>query len=276
MNSIGVRTNVAIPNGLGTVVDLTLLLAEELPCTWSTHMPFQQKTYNYFQTQESNQFFLYSRCGPYQTRFLVIDEHTGTHFDAPAHFIPEEGSGIPHEGPAGVITAEKVPLDQFMGPAVLIDVPEDLPGAGPGVSAYIQPETVLAHEEQHGKIEAGDIVLFRTRWDRYYKSGVEGNPFCFDPLVTGQGVGWPAPDVPVMEMLMERGVRCVGTDSPSMGSTHNGPPVHVAGLKTGAVFLEALCNLDKLPNTGAWFCFAPLNLKRGTGAPGRAFAIIPN
>lgn len=276
MTSIAVRKNVNIPNGTGTIVDLTVLLAEELPCSWSSHMPFQQKTFNYFKTEESTETFLYNRTGPYQTRFLVIDEHTGTHFDAPAHFIPEEGSGITHEGPAGDVTAEKVPLDQMMGPAVVIDIPEDLPGTEMGVSGYIQPEAVLEHEEKHGKIQPGDIVLFRSGWDRHYKAGADGNPYCYDPLITGEGLGWPAPDVPVMELLMERGVRCVGIDSPSMGSTHNGPPVHVAALKTGAVFLEGLANLKELPNTGAWFCFAPIFLKRGTGAPGRAFAIIPD
>lgn len=274
MDQLRKLEDVPMPTGSGTVIDLTLLLAEELPCTWSPHMPFQQKTYNYFQTQESNQSFLYNRCGPYQTRFLVIDEHTGTHIDAPAHFIPEEGTGIPNEGPEGVTTVDRVPLSQTMGPAVVVDVPQDLPGAAPGVSAYIGPDIIEAHEAKHGEIQAGSIVLLRSGWDRHYKTGVEGNPYCFDPLVTGEGEGWPAPDPKCIELLLERGVRCIGTDSCSMGSTHDGAPTHVAALKTGMVFIEALCNLGALPNTGAWFCFAPLNLKRGTGSPGRAFAVV--
>ncbi len=78
-----------------------------------------------------------------------------------------------------------------------------------------------------------------------------------------------------MRALLERGVRCVGTDAPSMGSTHDGGPVHVEGLGAGAVFVEALCHLDRLPPRGAFFCFAPILLARGTGAPGRAFAWVP-
>jgi len=47
-------------------------------------------------------------------------------------------------------------------------------------------------------------------------------------------------------------------------------------LSTGVVFIEALANLKKLPDRGSWFMFAPLNLARGTGAPGRAFAVVEN
>jgi kynurenine formamidase len=79
-----------------------------------------------------------------------------------------------------------------------------------------------------------------------------------------------------MEALLDRGVRCIGTDGVSMGSAHDGAPVHVAALSRGAVFIEALRGLDQLPNRGAWFCFAPLNVARGTGAPGRAMAWIPD
>jgi kynurenine formamidase len=60
-----------------------------------------------------------------------------------------------------------------------------------------------------------------------------------------------------------------------MGSTHDGGPVHVAGLSAGAVFVEALTGLDQLPPLGAFFLFAPLNVARGTGAPGRALAWLP-
>jgi kynurenine formamidase len=70
-------------------------------------------------------------------------------------------------------------------------------------------------------------------------------------------------------------VRCDGTDAPSMGSSHDGAPVHVAALSRGAVFVEALSGLDQLPARGAYFLFAPLNVARGTGAPGRAMAWLP-
>ncbi|HEY6934725.1 MAG TPA: cyclase family protein [Marmoricola sp.] len=258
------------------LVDLTLLVAEELPCWWSTHMPFQHKTFNYFTDRDDQSAPLLSRSGPYQTRWMLIDEHTGTHVDAPAHFIPPPGSGLPNAGEMGRMTVDRIPLDQLAGPAAVIDVPEDLDGGGPGVSPAIGPDLLTRHEEEHGPVTEGTVVLFRTGWDRFYRPGESGSGYCFEALVTRSGPGWPAPEVPIMEALLERGVRCVGTDAPSMGSAHDGAPVHVAALSRGAVFVEALRGLDQLPSRGAWFQFAPLNICRGTGAPGRALAWLPD
>lgn len=257
------------------LVDLTLMVAEELPCWWSTHMPFQQKTFNYFADRpEDTAAPLWSRTGPYQTRWLLIDEHTGTHMDAPAHFIPPPGSDLPGAGSQGDVTVDRVPLEQLAGPVAVVTVPQDLPGQGPGVSPIIPPALLEGFEREHGAIEEGTIVLFHTGWDRFYRPGAEGTRYCADALVTRTGPGWPAPDVPLMEALLERGVRCVGTDAPSMGSSHDGGPVHVTGLSHGAVFIEALHHLEQLPPRGADFLFAPLRLARGTGAPGRALAWV--
>ena len=256
------------------VVDLSLALAEDLPCHWSTHQPFQHKIWNWFTTRKDGSAALYNRGGPpYATRWMAIDEHTGTHFDAPSHFVPPPGSGLPGAGPAGEVTAEKIPVTQFMGPAAVIDV-SDLESTEPGVSPIIEAGHVTAWEERHGRLEPGQVVLFRTGWDRHYLRGPEGNRYLHDVVVTGRGSGWPAPDVPAMDLLLERGIRCVGIDAPSMGPAHNGAPVHVHGLRKGAVYIECLTGLDALPPRGAWFCFLPLKVEGGTGAPGRAVAFM--
>lgn len=256
------------------IVDLTLMIAEELPCWWSTHMPYQHKTFTYFTDRDEPEAPLANRSGsPYQTRWMLMDEHTGTHFDAPAHFVPRPGTGLPGAAEAGLITTEQVPLGQLQGPAAVIDVPRDLP-AEPGVSPTIEPSVVLDHEREHGRITEDTVVLFRTGWDRHYLPGPAGSAYCHDPLVTKNGPGWPAPDVPAMELLVDRGVRCVGIDTPSMGSCHDGGPVHVFALSRGTVFVEALTALHELPARGAYFLFAPIRLSRGTGAPGRALAYL--
>lgn len=258
------------------IVDLSLLLAEELPAAWATHMPYQQKTFNYFADRDDQVSPLKTETGPYQTRWLLIDEHTGTHVDAPAHFIPQPGSGLPNAGPAGTITVEQIPLAQLTGPAAVIDIPDDLAGAAPGVSPTITDRHVIEWEEQNGPLEQGDIVLFRTGWDRHYVRGAAGAAYSHGPLITRSEPGWPAPDVGAMQLLIDRGVRCVGTDGASMGSSHDGAPVHQLGLAVGVAFIEALAGLDQLPIRGAIFCFAPLKVARGTGAPGRAFAWVPD
>lgn len=258
------------------VIDLSLLLAEDLPCYWGTHLPFQHKTWNWFATRRDPAANVHSRSGPYATRWMAIDEHTGTHVDAPNHFIPPDGSGLPYAGPAGAISVEHVPLDQLMGPAAVIDVTA-LAGIGgqPGVSPLIEPERVIAWEEEHGRLRPDEVVLFRTGWDQRYQRGTAGQDYVYEVVVTQRRPGWPAPDVPVMELLLERGVRCVGIDAPSMGPAHEGQPVHVCALRTGAVFVECLTGLNHLPARGAWFCFLPLKVEGGTGSPGRAVAWVP-
>lgn len=265
--------NPSIPDR--TIVDLTLLLAEELPAAWATHMPYQQKTFNYFTNVDSQASPLKSATGAYQTRWLLIDEHTGTHVDAPAHFIPEPATGLSHAAEVGSVTAEQIPLDQLIGPAVVIDIPADLPGSAPGVSPTITGDFVNDWESANGQLNSGDIVLFRTLWDRFYLPGDAGLDYCYRPLITRETPGWPAPDAATMLHLIDRGVRCVGTDGVSMGSSHDGAGVHYAGLEARVAFIEALSHLDRLPVRGALFCFAPLKIARGTGAPGRAFAWLP-
>lgn len=263
------------PPGAGPV-DLTLMLSEDLPCHWAMHQPFQVKTWNWFVDHQHPAASARARNGPYATRWMAIDEHTGTHLDAPCHFIPPERSGLPDAGPAGEITVDRVPLRQLMGHCAVIDAGLDIDAPGePGVSPLIGPDVVLAWEERHGMLRPDEIVLLRTGWDRLYQPGPTGRRYVYDVLVTGRAAGWPAPSVAAVDLLLERGVRCVGTDAPSMGPAHDGRPVHVAALRTGAVFVECLGRLDLLPARGAWFCFLPLNVEGGTGAPGRAIAFPP-
>src|SRR4051794_6446737 len=59
--------------------------------------------------------------GGFFSRTLTGEEPLGTHFDAPAHIIPPPDSGLPHAGPAGLLTTERIPFQQFHGPAVVID-----------------------------------------------------------------------------------------------------------------------------------------------------------
>jgi len=260
-----------------TVVDLTLLLAEELPGTWPGHMPYQHKTFSYFEEGGSDEAHVVSRCGDYQTRWLLIDEHTGTHVDAPAHFVPKTETGLPGAGDAGSITVDKVPLKQTMGPAVVIDVSALTTTPVPdGQSPLIEVGHIRDFEAEHGPLQPGDIVLFRSRWDTdRYVSGSAGNAYAHDVIMLGRGPGWPAPSTQTIEYLLERGVRCIGTDGVSMGPSESGRAVHVAGLGNGAVFIEALTNLAELPVRGSFFLFAPLRVARGTGAPGRALAFLP-
>jgi isatin hydrolase len=274
-----VTATTAVPSGADPgyeVVDLSLLIAEDLPCYWATHLPFQHKTWNWYRDEPRPAGNVYSRSGPYATRWMAIDEHTATHVDAPSHFIPPPDSGLPHAGAAGATSVEQVPLTQLMGPAAVVDAGA-LVGTieEGGISPVIEPELITDWEAANGPIRPGDIVLFRTGWDARYQRGAAGAEYVHDVVVTGRQPGWPAPDVPAMEVLLERGVRCVGIDTPTMGPAQGGQAVHVCALGEGAVFIECLTGLHRLPARGAWFCFLPIKVEGGTGAPGRAVAWVP-
>lgn len=259
-----------------SVVDLTLLLAEDLPCTWPGHQWYQHKTFSWFAPRPDRAAPLINRSGvAYQTRWLTLDEHTGTHLDAPSHFIPPPDSGLEGSGPAGNTSVESVPVTQAMGPAAVIDVTALGGTAEAGASPAITAEHVRSWEETNGALEPGDIVLFRSGWDRYYRRGPAGTRYGWDVIVTSTQPGWPSPDAECVTYLHGRGVRCLGTDGLSMGSADCGAPAHVAGLSRGMVFVEALTNLDRLPARGSYFIMLPLRIEDGSGGPGRAIAVLP-
>ena len=256
----------------GRIVDLSVPIAEHFPASWPTHVPFQHKTFNWFEAQESGLERSRSRLGPYATRWMLIDEHTGTHMDAPSHFIPPPGSGLPFANEWGAVNADGIPLEQLVGPAAVIDVP---PGeAEPGRSVLVEPGHVTDWEAEHGTIQPGDVVLLRSGWDRHYRPDAEGDAYAYDVVVTGRGRAWAAPSEATVTLLVDRGVRCIGTDGPTMAPAGSGQLEHVAALGRGAVFLEGLANLAELPARGATFMFLPIKILEATGAPGRAIAII--
>ena len=258
------------------VVDLTLTIAEDVPCWWPTHMPFQHKTYNWFADRDDPAQRLLNRTGdPYQTRWLAIDEHTGTHFDAPSHFIPPAGSGLPNEGALGEVSTDQVEVTQLVGPAAVLDVSDLSEGGRYGESPKVTRERVQEWERNHGELAPGDVVLLRGDWDRHYLPGEAGDAYSRAALVSGDGQGWQAPTAEAVTHMFERGVRCLGTDGVSIGASEDGEPAHVAGLSRGMAYVEALANLRKLPPRGAFFIFLAIKVRGGTGGPGRAVALLP-
>lgn len=259
------------------VIDLTVTLREDLPAAWPTHMPFQRKVYNWYASRPGPEQIqpIHGFRGPYHTAWLVLDEHCGTHVDAPAHFIPPPGSGLPHAGDQHRQTVDTIDLGRLIGPAAVIDVTE-LTGQGQGgVSPEILPSHIERWEEAHGRLQPGEIVLFRSDWDDRYLPLPDGGGYVLDPFLLQHGPGWPTPDIPALQLLLDRGVTVVGLDGVSVGAAHNGPPPHQFGLGQGMLFLELLCNLRKLPPRGALFVFLPLKIAGGSAGPGRAIGLAP-
>lgn len=259
------------------VVDLSVLVSETLPAHWGTYPAFQRWTYNWFTPRTSEYGTVAAPSdGPFYGQRYIIDEHTGTQTDFPAHFVPPPGSGLPHAGPMGALTGDKYPLDRMMGPAVVIDVTDRIDAAPGGESALITVADVQAWERRHGEIKPGEVVLFHSGYtDRYYKPLPEGLRLTFEVVVTKTKPGWPAPEPAVMDYLHGKGVWHLGTDGPSMGPAQGGQATHVAGSRHGMSWEEMLTNLGKLPPRGAFYVALPLKIVDQSGSPTRAMAFVP-
>ena len=268
----------------GEVVDLTVTISENYPAHWPFHPPFRRWTMNWFEKKagpytanplpgaggaaDTVQENLIQSVFPYYSQQMVIDEHTGTQADFPAHFVPPEGSGIEFEAGAGWMTGDKYPVGKMMGPAVVIDVSSILD---------------KADEAKNGEIKAGDVVLFYSSYDdKYYKPFPEGNRLAWDPLVTGNVPGWPAPTPEAVEYLASKGVTHLATDGPSMGPIGHmweGKPMaqmtHVKFLEKGGSWTEFCRNIGQLPARGAYFISLSAKVVDMSGGLTRAIAIKP-
>lgn len=265
-----------LPSPSGTVVDLSLTLAPELPASWPGALPFRHFVEHWFEpTGDDVSVQLCGNNAPYRSHGIIIDEHTGTHFDAPSHFLAPPDSGLAAAHPLGGMTGDLVDPAQFMGVAAVIDASALIGSEASGISPLITREHIIAWESRHSRLTSGDVVLFRSGWDSRYRAGSASGEYIERPLVFADADAWPAPSPEAMELLASRGVLCVGTDGASMGPAHDGAPTHIAGLTRGMVFVECLAGLDQLPTYGAQFIFLPIKIARSAGGPGRAIGILP-
>ncbi len=243
--------------GEARFVDLSLLVAQDLPGNWPEGPPPFQINH-------------YLRIGPasaYNSDILIFDDNTATQFDAPAHG--------PITGPLALITNDKVPTWQFVGEACVIDKRDLLDTTPNGYSSLYQKAHVVAWEEKHRSLGSGDVVLFRSDYsDQYYRPFPEGLRFMTHPI-NGKAPGWPAPHPDCMDYLGSRKVMTIGLDSPSMGPIPDFANIsHSAGLQHGMVWTEGATNLGELPTTGAFYCMIGPKTTRGVGSSVRAFAIV--
>jgi kynurenine formamidase len=248
----------ALADGSVTVVDLTQPLSEKtpvliLPEPFANTPPLSRRRLS-----------RYDDAGPaWAWDVLEIGEHTGTHFDAPIHWISgKDGKDVASVG-----------ADRLVGPAVVIDRSAEC-AEDPGYLLTVAD--FEAFEAEHGEIPSGAWVLFRSGWDAraqdaeaFLNAGPEG------PVT-------PGPDVEAARWLgSERGiagfgVETVGIDAGAAGGFDPVFPVHQYLLGNDRYGLTQLANLGQLPPKGAVVVVAPLKLVDGTGSPARVLALVPS
>jgi len=258
------------------IVDLSVCLDEGYPLTWPSMPLMQKRTINWYKRVEgSHGQVLIPSIGAFYSQALSLDEHTGTHLDFPSHNIPSSDSGLPNAGPAGDKRGDEYPLENLCGPAAVVDLRSLLDQASAGRSPAITPEMLEEWEKVHGQINAGDVVLLNSGYcDKYFRPLPAGDRM-FEPVTTGKVPGWPAPTASACEFLHGRGVRHIGTTTPSIGAVEDLGAAHLAGLSRGMSFTEMLVNVSAVPARGAWFFMLPLKIAAQSGGPGRAIAMVP-
>jgi kynurenine formamidase len=206
----------------------------------------------------------YDQDGPFWAwNWLELGEHTGTHFDAPTHWI----TGKDH--PDG--TTDTIPPQSFVGPVNVIDRSRE---AAENPDYLLTVDSIKAWEAEHGAIEAGSWVVLRTDW---YKRNHSTELFL---NADENGPHSPGPTAEAIEYLLSKdiigwGSETIGTDAGSAGGMTPPFPAHNLVHKANRYGLASLCHLDRLPPKGAVLIAAPLKFVKGTGSPIRALALVP-
>jgi kynurenine formamidase len=245
----------ALASGSARIVDLTHTLDPDFPVII---LPPEFGQCARFRMEEVS---AYDHRGPaWKWHNLTLNEHTGTHFDAPSHWV--SGKDVPNGN------VDEIDPSVFVGPVVVIDCSE---GAARDDDFELTPEVIEAWEAQHGLIPADAWVLMRTDWSK--RSGAKYLNMAED------GPHSPGPTPAAIELLLTRDIRgfgteTVGTDA-GQGSHYVPPyPAHYLLHGAGKFGLQCLSNLDLLPPTGALLIAPPLKIKGGTGSPLRVLAMV--
>ena len=195
---------------------------------------------------------------------LTLGEHTGTHFDAPVHWVT--GKDLPNN------TTDTLNPRSFVAPACVIDVRAEVEQ---NPDFLLSIEGVKAWEAQHGQIPQGAWVLLLTGW------ASRGNDKAAFLNADEEGPHTPGFHQTTSEFLAKErsvvgvGVETIGTDAGQAGKFNPPFPNHGIMHGAGKYGLASLCNLDQLPPTGAMIIAAPLKIVDGSGSPLRVLALAP-
>lgn len=230
---------------MGKVVDLSLLIEDNMPA----HKLFQRPVITTHMSHESSKAFDLGVPGDamtFQTNFIAMLDHVGTHVDAYRHVNPE-GAAI-----------DEMPLDMFMGKAVCFDL-RHIPDLG-----EISSKDMEEAEKKAGVKVEGHIVLLCTGFHARNYPGMDS--VWKNPLLTVEATRW----------LYDRGSMMQGVEGPSTDKpTDNIFAQHRLCRELKMSHWEWLVNLEELIGKGEFQFFGvPLKFKGGSGSPVRAFAVL--
>lgn len=237
------------------VVDLTAPLTSETPIL---ELPKEFGQTERFQLHEISR---YDDRGPawYWNNFTT-GEHTGTHFDAPVHWVTGSDEDV-----------AAIPPSRMVGPAAVIDCSDQV---ADDPDFLLEVSDIRDFEEEHGPLPVDGWLLVRTGWDA--RSGSQEDFLNADedgshtPGLSPDCARWLAQESPVLGL----GVDAVGTDAGAAPTFDPMFPCHSLMHGAGKYGLTQLQNLDQLPATGAVLVASPLKIVGGSGSPVRALAFV--
>ena len=189
------------------------------------------------------------------SRQVTLEEHVGTHVDAPAHFIGD-GDDV-----------SEIPAGRLVAPLAVIDISAR---ARDDADATVQPDDILAWEDEHGELPAGAFVAMSSGWDRR-----ADDPDAYLNIGEDGLLHFPAWSPSAAAFLIEeRDIVGVGVDTISMDNTTS--PFfesHVILLGAGRYGVENLAGLGEVPAAGATIVVGAPRFVGGSGGPARVLAI---
>jgi kynurenine formamidase len=184
----------------------------------------------------------------------TFGEHSGTHMDAPGHFVP-----------GGRLSPEITPRELFV-PIVVVDVSAR---AARDPDTEVTVDDLVRFERRHGRIPRGALVAMNSGWAEKVD----------DPLAFKGGASFPNYHFPgfgaeaAMWLVENRQVTAIGVDTLSLDPGNSSTfAVHVNFLATDRYGLENLANLDAIPPRGALAYVGLIPWEEGSGGPCRVIA----
>ncbi|MDN5851716.1 MAG: cyclase family protein [Actinomycetia bacterium] len=246
----------ALRSGAIEIVDLTAPLSSQTPVL---ELPPQFGQTAQFELEEISR---YDDRGPawYWNNFRT-GEHTGTHFDAPNHWVTGKD----------LADIASVPASRLVAPAAVLDFSAEST-ADPDF--LVEVDHIRTWESEHGSLPEGGWLLVRTGWDARAHSqeemtnADEAGPHT--PGLSVEAARWVSESSPVIGM----GVETVGTDAGAAAGFDPMFPCHSMLMGNDKYGLTQLQNLAALPPTGAVVIAGPLPIVSGSGSPARVLALV--
>ncbi|MFF3653474.1 cyclase family protein [Streptomyces sp. NPDC002181] len=243
----------ALLDGSVQVVDLTSPLSEQtpliqLPPERGQPWPFEREVISH-----------YDEAGPtVYWNNIRLSEHTGTHFDAPIHWLTGKD----------LDDVSQVPAQRLVGPASVLDFSAE---AAADPDFLLRRHHVEAWQEEHGPLAAGGWLLYRTGWESRQDSQENFLNGKHTPGIAPECARWLAEETGIIGI----GVETVGTDAGQAGEFDDQPyPCHWYFHGAGKYGVTQLRNLHRLPPQGAVLIAAPLPIVGGSGSPARVLALV--